>query len=62
MKRSNVYANSASFKLQMTILASVLFSAAIASGSIFLVGLVGLALIGYVFYRVLTDPVKPPNG
>jgi hypothetical protein len=57
--KGSVYQNSISFKVGMTLVAGVSLYAAVASGSVFLVVLVGVALTGYIFYRVLTDRVKP---
>lgn len=59
MTKRSVYEHPAQFKLKMTLVAAVLLNVAIALESRILIFAVGLALIWYVFYRVLTDRVEP---
>jgi hypothetical protein len=60
MKKHSVYEHPAQFRLKMTLLAAILFSIAIASESRLLILASAVVFIGYIFYRVLTDPVKRP--
>jgi hypothetical protein len=58
MKKRGVYEHPVQFKLKMTLLTGILLSIAIGLESRFLIIVFGVACLAYVFYRVLTDPVK----
>jgi hypothetical protein len=58
MNKRSVYEYPGQFKLKMTLLMAILLIIVIGLESRFLIIAFGLAWLAYVFYRVLTDPVK----
>jgi hypothetical protein len=64
MKRS-LYENSAhfGFKLGISIIGiALMYVAGWVLNSLWAMWSVGVFFIGYIFYRVLTDPVRPPRA